>query len=88
MAQDPTSVGKLLDYYRRVTNQAKREYQRDPKEASSVYTKENNLIETRIEHSTSEKGDYVNSLSKSMSNWMYFHNKSKRDLGTGAPEEA
>ena len=87
MAQDLSSVGKLLDYYRRVTNQAKRDQQRDPKEASEVFTKENTLLESRIEHPTSEKGDYVNSLSKSMANWMYFHNKSKREMGTGASEE-
>ena len=88
MAHDLSSVGKLLDYYRRVTNQAKRDQQRDPKEASEVFTKENSMVESRIEHPTSEKGDYVNSLSKSMANWMYFHNKSKREMGTAAPEDA
>ena len=88
MAQDLSSVGKLLDYYRRVTNQAKREHQREPNEASEAVSKDNTLIESRIEHPTSEKGDYVNSLSKSMANWMYFHNKSKREMGIGAPEEA
>ena len=88
MAQDLSSVGKLLDYYRRVTNQAKREHQREPMEASEggvSVSKENTLLESRIEHPTSEKkkGDYVNSLSKSMANWMYFHNKSKREMGIG-----
>ena len=70
-----------------MTNQAKRDQQQAPKEASDVASKENTLIESRIEHSTSEKGDYVNSLSKSMANWMYFHNKNKRETGVGAAAE-
>ena len=63
---DLSSVSKLLDYYRRVTNQAqaKTETEEPPSSVKVLDETKGNLTSM-----------YGESLSKSMVNWMQFHNK-------------